>query len=56
VRTEHTPGPWHVKRSGTIVEKATGDLVATCGKYRTNETPKQCARRIRRFVAARSKP
>ncbi len=28
---KHTPGPWTLKRSGTIAQKETGDVIATCG-------------------------
>ena len=27
----HTPGPWYLKRSGTIAQRESGEVVATCG-------------------------
>lgn len=29
--SKHTPGPWFLKREGTICDKETGQLVATTG-------------------------
>lgn len=29
--SNHTPGPWFIKRPGVVAERSTGELVATLG-------------------------